>query len=150
MRYLLFAIVLVSCLSPRKADRQLSKISDKFPEKISSLCADSFKIVEKIDTATLVEYDWIELEPEVKFDVSKDNIVKYTTKYKVQYRTITITKNVENTARVKELSDKLDKCDSLYKKSVAQTQRYKGYTKILSLLLALLVITFYFVLKRKK
>lgn len=152
MKYLVLVIGLVSCLSPRKADRQLAKINSKFPGKVATNCADSFKIVEKHDTSVTVEYDWIELEPEIKFDTTNDTIVKqkYVMKERVQYKTITITKNVENTARVKELSDRLNQSISLYKKADYQAKKYKGVTKILSFLLALIIIAFYFAFKRKK
>ena len=150
--YLLTILLLVGCLSPKKAERQLAKINDKYPEKVSGMCADSF-VVSKTDTLVTLEYDWIELESDTTTMIDTIAVVHNDVHYKyihIPAKTITITKYEENTARVKELSIKLDNCDKDRQKAVIKAKTYQGYSKILGLILALLIIVIYFVLKRKQ
>jgi hypothetical protein len=141
---------LVGCLSPRKAERQLAKIQDKFPEKVISNCDSQ---VVRIDTFNLVEYDWIETEAPVQTEYMTDTIkIKFeqsSIKVKKTIQKVEIIKYVEDSASIKELTNQLSKYSTDYKKTYLKAKNYEQYSKVLAVLLALLILALYFVAKKK-
>lgn len=141
MRYLI-CLLLVGCMSARKAEKQLDKIQDKFPSLATENCIDN--LILKRDT--LVEYDFIEIEQDTihQTDTKMDTFIKKVfIKTPVKKQTITV--YVENTDRIEELSNQLDKSILLRKEEAKKANVYKGYTKILGIFLALLIIALYLV-----
>ena len=159
MRYLVL-FFLLSCMSPKKAERKINKMEQKYPSKFASKCAKEYPCIpRKADTISVVEYDFIEVEcpdgqiPATSVD-STDTvyIVKYnerrvTKEIKVPCESKEITKYVLDSSKIKELTDRLDKANSDCQKATQKAKRYFTVIKILGLLLALLIMALYFVRK---
>lgn len=100
------------CMTPKKADRQLSKIMDEYPDKVSIVCQDEFPCKPlKADTIEKVYYDLIEVEcPEVtKVIKSTDTIIKKV-HVKIPSKERIIIKYIEDSAKIYQLSQALTDC----------------------------------------
>ena len=154
MRYLLI-LFLTGCLSAKKAGRQLDRISEEHPDLIASTCAKQYPCLpKKSDTISLVEYDFIEIEcPDGSVPAtSKDStdtiyIIKQGSRIikevKIPCESKVITQYVEDSAKVRELRDKLGVCSKDFEKAAAEAKRYKGYTKVLGLLVLLIIVAYF-------
>lgn len=74
-------IVAAGCYTPKKADKQLAKAMDKYPEKVAELCKDEYPCKPgKSDTVEKVYYDLIEVEcpdyPDAIHDTIRDTLKK--------------------------------------------------------------------------
>jgi hypothetical protein len=106
----------MSCYTSKKADTDLNKIQDKFPEKIATFARDKYPLITKIDTVTDLQEVTVYVDcPEVVADRDRiDSFVVYENKIKtvrvpvkIPAQTITITKTVEDSAKITLLN--LDK-----------------------------------------
>ena len=153
--YGFITLTLVSCLSPRKADRQLSNLEDKYPSKIAQACSTNYPCnIVRIDTLykdSLITDTLIGLIPVM--DTITDTIQgSEVIKYKVITKKISlpiVIKYFEDSSKIKLLNEqwskKLEKC----KKECSADKKTSGslsYGKIAMLFLLLLLFLF---LKRK-
>jgi hypothetical protein len=148
MRYIIL-FLLVGCLTPRKAERQLDKISEKYPTLVPDKCIEN--IIRTTDT--LVEYDLIELEQDTihQKEITMDTIIERVIINKrspIKVKTQTITVYVENNKRIEELTSELHKCIQGSQEQIGKAKIYKGYTKVLGILLALMILALYLVKKK--
>jgi len=149
--------LLIGCSPSKKAEKQLDKIAEDYPEKIEKICSSKYPVTIKNDTVEITEYDFIEVLCEDRFiydtvskvvtKVSNDTIVKYI---RVPSKTKTITITYEDSAKIQVLQRELGDCRKDYDKIVKKTKTEKGATNILSGLLALMILVLYFVSRKKK
>ena len=148
MRICLFALLFVGCLSPRKAERQLSNIREKYPDMIKC------DTLSRVDTVNNLEYDWIETEGptnEVKMvDTVNIKFEKTSIKVKKVIQKVEIIRYVEDSSKIRLLTNQLSKLNEDYKKTYLKAKNKEQYSKVLAVLLALLILALYFVLKKKK
>ena len=150
MRICLFALLFVGCLSPRKAERQLSNIREKYPDLIKC------DTTSRIDTVSNLEYDWIETEGptqtnEIKMvDTVNIKFEKTSIRVKKVIQKVEIIRYVEDTTKIRLLTNQLSKLNQDYKKTYLKSKNQEQYSKVLAVLLALLILALYFVLKKKK
>jgi hypothetical protein len=122
-----FLLVLIGCTTQKKATNYFNN----HPDQLAPICADKFPVKDSLVTRDSVRFDtlFIEGDPVVlkdSFYIKGDTVVKQVTKEcpKVQTIVKTVIKDsihyVENTARVamllnqvKELSDKVEKCQTM-------------------------------------
>jgi len=161
-RYTIALVLLSSCLSPRKAERQLDKVQDKFPEILAEKCLENYPCLpKKADTLITVEYDLIEVEcpngdiPATSRDsVDTVYIIKYnekrvTKEIRVPCESKVITNYVEDSAKLKVIGSQLAKAEVSYLLMKERAQKFKNYLKYMWLFLALVLIGFYFVSRKK-
>lgn len=161
MRYLILIVFFYGCLTPKKADRRLDKISEEYPDKISAICAVEYPCIpRKVDTIEKVYYDFIEVEcPDGQIPVtSRDStdtvyIIKYnerrfTKEIRIPCESKIITQYLEDTAKVADLRNRLAESDKAYQKAQKKAKRSTGFAWILGLILALLILVLY--LRSKK
>jgi hypothetical protein len=108
MKYLIPAlIILISCNPSQKLD----KLNAKHPELLAKFCMDTFPCVtSKIDTVTMIEYDFVEIQcPGVEdyhidtvwLDNKKNQIIDGPTVIVRQNKYNTITKIVKDSAAIR-------------------------------------------------
>ena len=161
MRYIIALVFLSSCLSAQKAGRQLDKINEEYPELISDICSKEYPCLpRKADTLTKVEYDFIEIEcPDGQIPAtSRDStdtvyVIKYnekrvTKEVRIPCESKIITQYLEDTAKVSDLSNRLDRSNKAYIKASEKAKKAQKLNWILGLILALLILVLY--LRRKK
>lgn len=152
--------LLNSCLTPKKAEKKLQKIESKYPQLVENLVKKSFQEKSR-DTVTNVEYDFIEVLCEDKIINNTDTIESVDTiirkvKQKVEYKTKTVTIKYEDTAKISSLKDEIsemereliqyyEKCEAFEK----EAKSHKSFPYLLGLL-ALLVLLYYLVTRKKK
>jgi hypothetical protein len=165
MRYVTFLFLLMllaSCLLPKKLD----KFFEKKPTLAAQKCAENFPVVERVDTVTVVDSSAYKTEVErlhhvvdsllgdsvsdsVKTEIL--TIIKEKSVPIVKYKYIT--KTVENTAKIKYLTDSCSSLTDSLSKNLAESnirveyltgesvkykqQRNRSYLWVLLLLLLL-------------
>lgn len=158
MRKLLFVccIVAAGCYTPKKADKQLAKAMNEYPEKVAFLCKEEYPCKPgKTDTIEKVYYDLIEVEcPDYPLPVEiQDTVTKVETKtriVKVQVpaREVVITKYIVDSALVKVYQSKYEVC-------VKETDKWKYKVKskmnwVWALLALVVILGSWLALKYKK
>lgn len=113
VRNSLFLLLLVGCLTPKKADRQLLNIAAKYPEKIAKKSSIMFPIRERTDTIENTEYDFIEVLCDTFWNIGerRDTVI-LTKKVQVPSKTITITHTVEDQAAIHAMQNEISRLNS--------------------------------------
>ena len=158
MRKVLFVccIVAAGCYTPKKADKQLAKAINEYPEKVAKVCKDEFPCkAGKTDTLEKVYYDLIEVEcpdyPIPTTDTIRDTIQTQRTKIvKVQVpaKEIVITKYIIDSALVKVYQNQ-------YEKVVKEADEWKYKVKskmnwIWALLAVVILLSCWLIIKHRK
>lgn len=137
-----FCVLLTGCLTANKADRQLARISSKYPAKVADLCLDKFPIKEKIDTLERTEYDFIEVLADTIDRLKIDTIVnkkQKTIRLPKEIKTVTITHTLENQATIHSFQNQISHLNSLLNDSKDKADFYfKWFWILVSVCLALL------------
>lgn len=120
---LLVAILLLGCFTPRKADKQLDKIQDNYPELLAAFCDTTYPVKTETKTDTLIEYDWLEIPcPDNEYIAGTDTVYRpqypsigkktVTVKVRVPVYRYYITKTVESTAKLQVCKSEVEKAKS--------------------------------------
>ena len=148
----LFAFAFFGCYSAKKADKQLDKVMNTYPEKVALLASNKFPCEVGSDTVITVEYDFIEVLDTIPI-ISKDTIIDTLETTIIKRRIVRlpsekviITKYVTDSAKIYSLENQLRECNS---KGISEKDSKTNFPKILALLFALLGIVAYFVAKKK-
>ena len=150
MKYLVLVFFLFGCYTPKKADRQLDKVNDEYPEKIAALCTKEYPIKYKRDTVTEVYYDLIEVEcPEYVQETVHDTITYRDTIFTKVIKTlpakvVTITKTVEDSAKIKVLTHEL-----ITAKNGHEKHKQASNNKFMWILVAIIVGLVLYIIKKK-
>lgn len=109
----LFLLLLVGCLTPKKADRQLLNIAAKYPQKVAKKCTDTYPVKERTDTIENTEYDFIEVLCDTFLNIGeKRDTIVLTKKVQVPSKTITITHTVEDQAAIHSMQNEISQLNS--------------------------------------
>ena len=143
-------VALMGCMTPKKADKKIGKIQDKFPSSLAKACAKNYPCAEKsVDTLVSYRDNYIEVPCDsivVMADTIKQDTVfiirtvikKIPAKKIVEYKDkiITINKFIEDSAKIKVLTSQVD--------SLNKTVEQKTFwVKLLSWLLLIIAIIIY-------
>jgi hypothetical protein len=144
LRNSLFAVLLLGCYSPRKAEKQLDKAA-KYPDKVAVVCHNMFPVQVKTDTVENTEYDFIEIEGQDRYitvdNFKTDTVVKYVTrKIEVPAKVITITNTVKDSAEIYKLGLDLKACKKSAEVAEAKTAVYLKIAKISGAIVGLLLL----------
>lgn len=158
IKYILIVCVLGSCYTSNKAKKQLNKANDKFPDVVAKFTRDQYPCIDKkIDTAYSIDtlYQYINVECPPLFPTI-DTFYKTNTLYKnrivkqlvaIPQRTITITKSIEDSAKIKLMASENKMCSDKLVKAENKIERLRNWVKwlfiilIISILLNALLIT---------
>lgn len=158
IKYLFIILFLGSCYTPSKAKKDLNKANDKFPDIVAKFTRDQYPCIDKkIDTAYSIDtlYEYINVECPPLFPTI-DTFYKTNTLYKnkivrqlvaVPQRTITITKSIEDSAKIKLMASDNKVCADKLIKAQNKIQKMWKWIKwlfiilIISILLNALLIT---------
>lgn len=135
-KLLLLTIILTSCLTEKRATKQLALISAKHPNVLALSCADKFPNKETIEIRETIKLDTLlDIDTLYRDSVINNELVKY-----VYLPGKTITKTikrdsiirVENTAKVFLLEDKLKASNEVlieykHKLKIMKTILYFGF-----------------------
>ena len=118
---LISALILLSCHTTRKAEKQVKSAMKHHPEVLAKFCKDTFPCtISKIDTVTNVEYDFVEIQcpgyedyliDTIWLNNSKTQIIDGPTVIVRQNKTNTITKLVKDSAAIRSCELELIKLD---------------------------------------
>ena len=133
MRYLIPALILLISCNP---SRKLDKLNKKHPELLANFCKDTFPCVtSKIDTVTMVEYDFVEIQcPGVEdyhidtvwLDNKKNQIIDGPTVIVRQNKYNTITKIVKDSAAIKSCELEVTALNIKYKELTSQNVKLQN------------------------
>jgi len=150
MKYLVLVFFLYGCYTPKKAEMHLDKVNENYPEKIAELCSKQYPVRLKHDTVTEVYYDLIEVEcPEYVQETVHDTVTYRDTIFtkvikSLPSKVVTITKVVEDSAKIKVLMAALDK-----EKGKVVLIEKKVKDRFLWVLLAIIGILTFILIKKK-
>ena len=109
MKYLILLLIAVTTLSCNPS-KKLDKLNAKHPELLAKFCKDTFPCVtSKIDTITMVEYDFVEIQcpgyedyhiDTVWLNNNKTQIIDGPTVIVRQNKTNTIIKTIKDSAEI--------------------------------------------------
>jgi hypothetical protein len=155
MRYLILLLLITGCYTAKKAEQQTNKALLNYPVVVAKVARDAFPCITKAsDTVTRIEYEYIDVDcPDsiIKTElIPGDTVIRITTKtvrVQVPAKTIYITKNIEDSAKIKllvfniEAKDKviLNQYNQIVKKDKKITAKNKELWIYRSLLLLLVL-----------
>jgi hypothetical protein len=139
---------LSGCLSSQKADRQLGKIKDSYPEKVANYCDSSFPCnIVKIDTIVTIDtVPEIITNQDTLFDTVTNSyqILKYKYRYLTKY--LTINKYYEDSAKL--LLCRKENAD--LRGQIKKSQAVKETGTIWKYFVGLIIMGLLYTLKKKK
>ena len=146
MRGLILTFILLGCLSPRKADKQLSNLNDKYPAKVAKLCSGDYPcFIVKSDTTYIdtIVCDSVFLVDTI-ISLSNDTIIKNKVVIKrVPIRLPQIIKYYEDSSKIKILNDE-------WQRKLNEVKRKQNNGGGSMLLILFLLLMLYLALKKKK
>lgn len=160
MRYLIVLLLLSGCYSAKKAEKQLNKAIDEFPEVAAKITREQFPCIEKsVETKTDTVYSLVELEcPPVGVEpapatitdtVWKERVIRLKPGRQVVYlpgQKITETIRIEDSAKVLLANSERDVCKNELEAANAKADRRGRWA--LWLLLALVMSWVFFIFNK--
>jgi hypothetical protein len=167
----LFLLVITSCYTEKKAQKELNKANDKYPDVVAEFTRDKYPCTELKDST--VVYDTVYQEVEAlcppqqiiytkdtlwkkkidtvyrKDDIYKKNPLVKTT-VTVPVRQTTVTKWFEDSAKIKLLTSQINKCGEDLKQSERKKERNWDWIKWLLVALGISVIVNILFITNKK
>lgn len=157
---ILISILLVGCLTPRKAGRQLANIDKKFPEKVASKCIADYPCKEGqviMDTIYEVKDSIIEIPCELIDtirDIRIDTIIRKSISVKkvIEYKTKTIytDRYITDSAKIKLLIAEKNKDKAEYDKAIKKKSRLLNILSGALMSLLLLILFLIYTLSRRR
>lgn len=138
-------IILASCLSSRKADRQLSHLGDTYPDKVAQACTLYFP--QRIVTTDTIFKDTTIVDSIPYIDTF--NVVKYKIVYR-QGKTTTIVRYYEDSAKIRlTISEWKKKLDEEKKKLEEERKKPKEKYSLGKIFMLLLLLLLFLYLRKK-
>jgi hypothetical protein len=149
-KYLLLALCLGSCYTPNKANKELNKANNKYPQLVAKFTREKFPCITKsADTLTTTDtlYQYVDVQcPDTTSQTDTIYLDKVKTKtikklVAIPQQTRIINHYIEDSAKIKVMAYENEQCDTKLKKEAdkAETRLKWSMRLLIALIISMLL-----------